>query len=154
MAKHRTVVVLTGGRDVEIEPVLVAKLAHALQWLRPAVAICGACPTGVDKWGAAVIRAWGAPVIEMPALWDVQGRAAGPLRNHRMLAHGRRLSEELGLPLYVLAGPGGRGTAHCTKAAEESGVDVRRFGFDEIDVRIVRRDTGEKSKGREGDGSG
>jgi len=146
MGEYKSVVVLTGGRDVKFAATMVAKMVFQLHWLAPAAVIIGGCPSGVDRWGAEVIRAYGAPVIEMPALWDVQGRRAGPLRNRRMLRHGRQLADELGLPLYVLAGPGGRGTDDCIRAAREHGVDVRRFGFDEIELTIVRRDMEEKSK--------
>ena len=52
-----------------------------------------------------------------PADWDQHGRAAGPLRNARMIAEGR--------PDLVLAFPGGRGTADMVRKAKAAGIEVR-----------------------------
>lgn len=49
--------------------------------------------------------------------WKVHGKAAGPLRNQRMLDQGK--------PDLVLAFPGGRGTADMVRRAEAAGVAVR-----------------------------
>jgi hypothetical protein len=48
--------------------------------------------------------------------WKANGRAAGPIRNARMLAEGR--------PDLVLAFPGGRGTADMVRKANRAGVKV------------------------------
>lgn len=50
------------------------------------------------------------------ANWKRDGRAAGPLRNARMLREGK--------PDLVVAFPGGRGTANMVKQAREAGVLV------------------------------
>jgi hypothetical protein len=50
--------------------------------------------------------------------WALHGKAAGPLRNARMLAEGK--------PDLVIAFPGGRGTADLVRKAEAAGVPVRR----------------------------
>lgn len=50
--------------------------------------------------------------------WAIHGKAAGPLRNVRMIAEGK--------PDLVLAFPGGRGTADMIRKAEAAGVPVRR----------------------------
>lgn len=52
-----------------------------------------------DEWA----RARGVPVERFPADWTRHERAAGPLRNARMLTEGR--------PDRIVAFPGGRGTA-------------------------------------------
>lgn len=64
-----------------------------------------------DQW--AVVN-W-VPIEEHPADWDKHGKAAGPIRNQEMLATGID---------YVIAFPGGRGTAHMKKIAEKAGVPV------------------------------
>ena len=51
-----------------------------------------------------------------PAQWEAQGKAAGHLRNARMLAEGR--------PDAVLAFPGGVGTADMVAKARAAGVPV------------------------------
>lgn len=56
------------------------------------------------------------PVTVFPAEWGKYGRRAGPLRNEQMLREGK--------PDYVIAFPGGRGTAHMVRIAKEAGVKV------------------------------
>ncbi len=51
--------------------------------------------------------------------WTLHGKAAGPLRNARMLAEGK--------PDLVIAFPGGRGTADMVRKAEAAGVPVRKI---------------------------
>jgi hypothetical protein len=79
--------------------------------------IHGACPTGADaladRWA---VNAWKA-IEAFPADWTAHGRAAGPLRNARMIAEGR--------PDLVLAFKGGRGTADCVRKARAAGIPVR-----------------------------
>lgn len=78
--------------------------------------IHGACPTGADLWADewAVVN-W-CQIAAFPADWSY-GRAAGPMRNARMLAEGK--------PDLVLAFPGGRGTADTVRRAGQAGVPVR-----------------------------
>ncbi|ACL58817.1 DUF2493 domain-containing protein [Methylobacterium nodulans] len=57
--------------------------------------------------------------------WRQHGRAAGPLRNARMIAEGR--------PDLVLAFPGVRGTADCVRNAEAAGIRVVRNGREGCD---------------------
>jgi hypothetical protein len=74
------------------------------------------------------------------ANWREEGAAAGPNRNARMLAEGR--------PNFVVAFPGGKGTANMIAQAMHAGVDGtridssgRRHGIwssDEVDVRGSR----------------
>lgn len=52
--------------------------------------------------------------------WKTHGKAAGPIRNAEML--------RVGKPDFVVAFPGGRGTAHMVSIAEAAGVPVIEFG--------------------------
>ena len=70
--------------------------------------------TLLDEWA----QVWGIPSLAFPAQWRRLGRAAGPLRNGRMLAEGK--------PDLVIAFPGGRGTADMVRQAEAAGVRVIR----------------------------
>lgn len=54
--------------------------------------------------------------IKFPADWAKEGRAAGPRRNERMLREGK--------PDAVLAFPGGKGTAHMKRLAEQAGIQI------------------------------
>lgn len=56
------------------------------------------------------------PVEVYRADWQQLGKAAGPIRNRRMLSEGR--------PDMVLAFPGGRGTADMIDQARAAGVTV------------------------------
>jgi hypothetical protein len=85
------------------------------------VVIHGAC-RGVDE--QAMIAAQTLPGVKhlpFEADWRRHGRAAGPIRNSRMLEEGK--------PDFVVAFPGGRGTANMVKQAEAAGVPVRKVGW-------------------------
>ena len=80
----------------------------------------GGCPTGADdmaeQW--AVLHAPEVASEVHKADWEEWGRAAGPIRNRKMV--------ELGADL-VLAFPlaDSRGTYNCIEAAEAAGLEVR-----------------------------
>lgn len=59
------------------------------------------------------------PVYSYPANWASDGRAAGPIRNAKMLKEFK--------PDAVLAFPGGRGTEDMIQKAERAGVSVSRY---------------------------
>ncbi len=56
------------------------------------------------------------PVKTFEADWEGEGRAAGPIRNKRMLDEGK--------PDLVVAFDGGIGTANMVRQAREAGVEV------------------------------
>lgn len=56
------------------------------------------------------------PTTVFNADWKTHGRAAGPIRNQRMLDEGK--------PDLVVAFPGGRGTADMVRRAKAAGVEV------------------------------
>ena len=56
--------------------------------------------------------------VEYSADWNTHGRAAGPLRNARMIAEGK--------PDIVIAFKGGRGTADMIRKAEAAGIEAVR----------------------------
>ncbi len=59
------------------------------------------------------------PVRRFPALWDVHGRAAGPIRNQQMLDEGK--------PQMVVAfrGPNSRGTQNMIDQSIKAGLSVK-----------------------------
>lgn len=107
-------VLVCGGRDKRSleDRVLVWQV---LDRVRPATVISGGAP-GIDTFAAEWARSVGAMSIVFYAQWDVYGRAAGPIRNGRMLKEGA--------PSLVIAFPGGRGTANMVKQARAAGVQV------------------------------
>lgn len=57
-----------------------------------------------------------AHLINEPADWTIHGRAAGPIRNQRMLDEHK--------PELVVAFPGGKGTADMVRRARAAGIKV------------------------------
>ncbi len=76
---------------------------------------------GADFAGRWWAERFGMQVETYEADWDTHGRAAGPIRNQRMIDEGK--------PDLVLAFPGGRGTADMVRRAEKAGIEVRRVGW-------------------------
>lgn len=71
---------------------------------------------GADTMAGCWGEKYNIPVTVFKADWSRHGRRAGPLRNEQMLAEGK--------PDYVVAFPGGRGTAHMVRIAKEAGLKV------------------------------
>ncbi len=76
---------------------------------------------GADRLSSKWATHRGVPVARYPANWKHEGRAAGPIRNQRML--------DIGRPDIVVAFPGGHGTADMVARAYDAGVRV-------FDVRL------------------
>lgn len=72
--------------------------------------------TGADQLAREWCIAQCVPYINVPANWKRDGRAAGPIRNQRMLDDCK--------PDLVLAFPGGSGTADMVERAQRAGVRV------------------------------
>jgi len=111
-------VIVCGGRDYS-DSLAVERELDALFCAAPMdtmIVIQGAAK-GADE----LARAWAhRRLVEWknyPADWRAHGKAAGPMRNQRMIDDGR--------PDLVLAFPGGRGTADMTRRAQAAGVPVR-----------------------------
>jgi YspA, cpYpsA-related SLOG family len=105
-------VLVCGGRDFTDQALLEDRLAGI-----PAVAVIvegGAL--GADRLAREFGQQRGITVETFSADWEKHGRAAGPIRNKRMLNEGN--------PNLVVAFPGGRRTANMVKQAREAGVRV------------------------------
>lgn len=81
--------------------------------------IHGACSTGADRWADEYAVVHWCRFEEYPADWDAHGRAAGPIRNQRMIDEGK--------PDLVMAFPGGRGTADMIRRARAAGIPVKEI---------------------------
>ena len=78
--------------------------------------IHGAAPGADSLAGAWAAIQGGIEIIDFPADWKAHGRAAGHIRNARMLREGK--------PEGVIAFPGGPGTADMTRRAQKAGLPV------------------------------
>lgn len=109
---HR--VLVCGGRDFRPGPSDYATLAS---FIAPGMILIHGGARGADAFAAGFAKGLGSvQVIEFQADWKRDGKAAGPLRNERMLRFGK--------PDLVLAFPGGRGTADMVRRARAAGVEV------------------------------
>jgi hypothetical protein len=88
----------------------------------PISCVIHGCATGADNeamiWAQSMDGLGGKRIRHAPfaADWNRHGKAAGPIRNQRMIDEGK--------PDLVVAFPGGRGTADMVKRAKAAGVEV------------------------------
>lgn len=104
-------ILVCGGRDFLNFAVVVREMSK----IRISAVIEGGAP-GADSLGRHYADIFDIPTITFRADWKRHGRAAGPLRNQKMLDEGR--------PDRVIAFPGGRGTADMVRRAKAAGVEV------------------------------
>lgn len=102
---------VTGGRDYD-DGQVVGRVLRQLPL--SATLVHGDAP-GADRLAACTWRRLGGQAEAHRARWSTEGRAAGVLRNQRML--------DSGLDLLV-AFPGGRGTADMTERCRVAGVPI------------------------------
>lgn len=114
-----TRVLVCGGRHFDDRILVSRTLApfKPVTALAPSVhlIIHGAAPgadTLADEWA----NVFGVPSLAFPARWRQHGKAAGPIRNQRMIDEGK--------PDVVIAFPGGSGTADMVRRARAAGITV------------------------------
>ena len=117
-----TVVLVTGSRDHDDPSTVFRELNNAhVNGMRSLVV--GDCPTGVVHYVRMWANTMGVPYEMVRAEWTRWGKAAGPIRNRRMI--------DVYKPDACLAffqpGAGNRGTTDCANYAEAQGVRVLRF---------------------------
>ncbi len=108
-------IIVCGGRDYDN----YSRLYHILDDLNdeaPISHIIVGGASGADHWGEAWAYHNRIPFTVFKTDWKTHGRAAGPIRNERMLKEGK--------PDLVVAFPGGRGTRNMVSLAKASGVEV------------------------------
>lgn len=111
-------VLVTGGRDFSDQELLFEALdrLHARHGFT--VLVHGDA-SGADRLSGEWATARGVPVEAHPADWKRHGRAAGPIRNQKML------DTE---PELLVAFPGGKGTADMVRRAKQAGLEVVTAG--------------------------
>lgn len=119
-------VLVCGGRDFSDKKMLV----HALDKFHVSIGISLLIQGGQRKWDKESRRWIGADwlasewarwreiaFVTDPAKWTSEGKSAGPIRNSRMLDNWR--------PEFVIAFPGGNGTADMISQATKEGLRVQ-----------------------------
>ncbi len=116
MGDEVTRVLVCGGRDYKDRDRVRQEMRKlGMEFGEPLIIQGGS--TGADQLARDFADACGWPCVTMHAQWDAQGRAAGPIRNRRML--------DLLKPHLVLAFPGGQGTYMTVTLAQRMGIPVR-----------------------------
>ena len=78
-------VLVCGDRHWQSERSIAARLRK----LPPDTTVIHGCARGADRIAGKVAQELGLEVEEYPAMWDVYGRRAGPIRNKQMLVEGK-----------------------------------------------------------------
>jgi hypothetical protein len=122
MAKGVRRVLVTGSRSWADKDVLWDALDQQREQYGLIVVVHGGCPTGADWLAWKWCHARGVACEVHTADWTTHGKAAGPLRNQRMV--------DLGADV-CLAFPFGesKGTRHCMKAAKKAGIPIKDYSY-------------------------
>lgn len=112
MAKR---VLVCGGRDFN-DPLTLGSWLGGIAKRQGISALIHGGARGADFMAAEFAKWSGIPVEEYPADWRTHGKAAGPIRNQRMLDEAK--------PDLVVAFRGGSGTADMVRRARAAGVEV------------------------------
>lgn len=107
-------VLVTGGRDFDDRELLFDTLDR-LNAMQGFTVVIHGDAKGADRLSGEWASSRGITVEAHPADWKKHGRAAGPIRNQKML-------EEK--PQLVVAFPGGKGTADMVRKAKQAGLKV------------------------------
>jgi hypothetical protein len=105
-------ILVCGGRNLR-NYLLVSKALHRFP---VGTEMCHGGAFGADSLAASYGRQHFWKVTEFRADWQTHGKAAGPIRNQRMLDEFK--------PELVIAFPGGNGTADMVRRARKAGVPV------------------------------
>lgn len=88
-------------------------------WLPSDITIITGGASGADDLAATFAMVNWTGYQEFKPDWKKHGRAAGPMRNQKMIDEGK--------PDLVVAFPGGRGTADMVRRAQAAGIEVIEF---------------------------
>ncbi len=113
-------ILVTGGRDYTDRAAVKRSLSHLaehyIHGARPEeIVLVHGDATGADQLAAAVAQELGWRTEAHPADWGSYGTAAGPRRNAEMVKLGAN---------YLIAFPGGSGTAHCRRLALNARIPI------------------------------
>lgn len=117
MSLNKIRVLVCGGRRYS-NALKVAEWLESLNRTPGIAEVVTGDADGADRLARTYCEAHGIPIKVFPALWDIYGAAAGPLRNQQMLIEGK--------PDIVLAFPGGRGTADMIRRAVAATIPVQQ----------------------------
>lgn len=117
------IVVVTGGRDYE-DAATVEETLDTLHAANPIATLYHGGARGADRLANVWAHRRGVHAVRFAADWMRHGKAAGPLRNAAMLRDAHAWAKERRRLVLLVAFPGGRGTADCTRQAQALGITV------------------------------
>lgn len=106
-------VLVCGGRDFHDYEKVVWELNRLTT--QPDTIITGAAP-GADRLAEVWATVNNVSVWRFKANWEIEGKAAGPIRNQTMI--------DVARPDLVVAFPGGRGTGDMVRRSRKAGIPV------------------------------
>jgi hypothetical protein len=110
-----SIAIVCGGRDYTDADRIKQVMQDAHLRLGVSIFVQGGCPTGADYLAKQWCAGTSIHCAQVDAKWKTEGKSAGPKRNSAML---------LFKPDYVIAFPGGTGTADMVRKAKAAGVTV------------------------------
>ena len=110
-------VIVAGGRDFTNYNGLVASLDHLLKNINDEIVVICGMARGADRLGEQYAKERGYKILYFPADWDIDGKAAGFIRNVKMAENADAL----------VAFWDGKsvGTKHMIETAQNKGLAVR-----------------------------
>lgn len=111
-------VLVCGGRNYA-DWRRVSDVMRSIHDATPIDIIIHGCAGGADTLAGLWALSANVRMRGFHADWETHGRAAGPIRNQKMLT--------VGTPHLVVAFPGGRGTADMVQKARRANIEVREI---------------------------
>ena len=121
-SRNKARIIVAGGRNFTDYALLSATLTDVLKINEgvDTVIVSGGCQ-GADSLGERYAGEHGLQVVRFPAEWVVYGKAAGPIRNRKMVKYA---SEETGILVAFWDGES-RGTANMIRLAKQFGLQTK-----------------------------
>ena len=107
---------ICGGRDFTDQQMFDGAMGQLIELRGCPSRIVEGGSKGADKMGFYWATRMAIPVTEIYADWETHGKAAGPIRNQKMLDEQK--------PTVLVAFPGGSGTADMVARSRKAGIDV------------------------------
>lgn len=117
-------ILITGSRTLRESDYATVRdaIAKAAADLQPPVVVVHGNALGADRLADRASRALGLKVEPHSARWRTEGRAAGPLRNQRMVDLGADICIA-----FIAVGRENVGTKDCWRRADRAGIPVRVY---------------------------
>ncbi len=113
--------IICGGRDFRDAEMFDSAMGDLIRLKGMPECIVNGGALGADLMAKGWAERHAIEVRSVAADWGLHGRAAGPIRNQTMLDRYK--------PDFVVAFPGGRGTADMVRRSREAGVDVAEIKY-------------------------